>query len=150
MVDTKDVQPPSVPEPSGDAREREEWIFTNVSNGEVLVQDLGYRSPSGMFSPETFKVNETKDLAKKYSRRELRQSKSLIIATDDMKVLVRGAKQMTAPSQDPQEPLKRAALANKDSEAAFQDPTKNVFDDKYDELLKKEQREDERTQSSRR
>lgn len=126
------------------------WVFTNLSDGEVVIQDLGYKSPGGMFSPEVFKPREEKDLAKKYSKRELRASKSLVIAVDEMGLLKRGHKSDADVIKGGDNALLRAATANKEMESAFQDPTRNVFDEKYDEMLKKEVKEDDRTKSSKR
>lgn len=119
------------------------WKFRNISGGDVVLQDLGYKAPSGMFSPEIIKIGETKDLNRKYSALELQNSKSLVIALEEMKLLV--------PAETPEtdqvvDPLRSLTSKNKGIEgASFQDPTVNVFDEKLNELREKERREDEDT-----
>jgi len=136
VVPTEAVQTESKP-----VAPKEQWIFTNHTDTQVVIQDLGYGAPGGQFSAESFKPGETKNLAERYSLRELRRSHSLRIAVDDMKCLTRGSK-ADAPAEHP---LSRLAKQNKNMEGAWQDPTRNIFDDKMDELKEKEKAEDERT-----
>lgn len=128
------------------AQPAESWIFKNISNGDVIIQDLGYKPPSGMFSAHTIKKGVTEDLAKRYTRKQLRESQSLKIAELDMKLIQRLQPGEAPDSVETTKPenaeLSKQVSAAKGTSINFQDPSTNEYDKAYEELDKKEEQED--------
>lgn len=121
----------------------EEWGFTNVTNTDLTVSDLGFASPNGSFSAEMFRPGEYKNLRTMYSVKELRHSKALTLV-QQQGMLMKGKFTKEELEKRWDTPLLRMARANADTESAFKDPTTdNYYDGKLKELQANEQKEDD-------
>lgn len=128
-------------------------VFTNATMGILVIDDLGIKSPSGRFTPETFNPYETKDLRKLYTPRELRSSKYLVLAQEPSPN--NNNQPLLLPGRVSKEDIlarvgsdSLASLAIQNPEGSFADPEfgKTDFDKKLVALEKKEHDEDLKTQ----
>jgi hypothetical protein len=124
----------------------EEFVFTNTTNTDVSIEDLGIRSPSGQFRSEVFAPYECKNLREYYTPKEIAKSKYLILAQKkDMIKKGRWTKDQLASNDDP-----LALMARSNPDGTFTDPREvgnspNHFDQKLRELQEKDAREDQET-----
>lgn len=133
-------------------KQDEEHVYTNMTNSDYEIPDLGIRSPNGKnFRPETFKPYETKNLRKLYKLKEIRDSKYLLLAIENGQL-----KKGTVPRHEIeklQDPLAVTAAQNAGRDFTFVDPLsgdesgpgRRHFDVKLRELQEKDRLEDERT-----
>lgn len=98
----------------------EDFVFTNMLNADLMIPDLGIKTPDGGFEPHSFKPNETVNLRTVYKRREITASKYLQICIRDGKI-VKG-KPSIEQTNRAEDPLVTKVKSNMGQEGAFSDP----------------------------
>lgn len=123
--------------------EEDRRVFTNLTDTILVIADLGNKGgPMGtVVDPETIRPRDSKDLGLLYSDEELLKSKNLrwLVAS---KMLMEGRPpaNFVWPITPGFQLKERGKLANE-----FEDPTKNVYDDRLKELNAKDLAEDMET-----
>lgn len=142
-----DVTQPTTPSEGAD-----EFIYTNVTSGDLIIPDLGFKLPNDQFEPIVFKAGQTVNLRQTYKRREILASRYLIVAL--IQGLVVKGPGTPAQRKQTEDPLVIRAREYVGSSEAFADPYplalnegdgETEYDKKLAELRRKEIAENQST-----